>query len=157
MNAQKLMLNPYLNPFEIGKDETNDILFVNDHQRIAEQLEGMRRMGEWFHVSDHDFLLSSMELFRLNHPECFRRKENKQKVLNRDDIVKMGEGAERFLAKYPYSAVAEKEQHKMSAIIGKLAEGGYIDFVKPVSEEEIKKMADEIEVEVKNRRKSGDY
>ncbi len=124
---------------------------------VKEQLEGMRRMSDFFHVSDHNFLLSSMELFRLNHPECFRQKEDEQKLLNRDDIVKMGDGAARFLAKYPYSAVAEKEQHKMSALIGKLAAAGYIDFVKQVSAEEIKKMADEIEVEVKNRRKSGDY
>lgn len=114
-------------------------------------------MSEFFHVSDHNFLLSSMELFRLNHPECFRQKEDEQKLLNRDDIVKMGDGAARFLAKYPYSAVAEKEQHKMSALIGKLAAAGYIDFVKPVSAEEIRQMSDSIEKEVLEKRKNGDY
>ena len=77
--------------------------------------------------------------------------------MDRNDIVKMGEGAVRYLAKYPFSAVAEKEHHKLAALIGKLAEKGCIDITKPISEEEIRAISEVIEKEVMERRKTGNY
>lgn len=39
MITQKPLLNPYLNPFESGTDEVDDVLFINDRQRIYDEIE----------------------------------------------------------------------------------------------------------------------
>ena len=80
-----------------------------------------------------------------------------QGVFATEDIVKNGMNAERYLAKYPYSAVYEKIHHKTTAVIGKLAERGFIEITKPISDEEWNKLCDEVEKEVIDIRKNGAY
>lgn len=73
------------------------------------------------------------------------------------DIVQNGKNAEKFLAKYPYAALFEKNYNLTTAVIGKLAEKGVIDIVKQVSDKEWNSLLDEVEKEVVDIRRNGRY
>lgn len=115
---------------------------------VREQLHGIQLMESWFH---QDEIASSVAFYKALHPG------KGEKMLEINDIVKNGLDAEKYLAKYPYSSVHEKKLHKTTAAIGKLAERGYIDIVKPISDEEWNALCDEVENDAKRIRRNGEY